>query len=61
MKPRELIKLLEENGWYEINKGKGSHRHFKHDDRANKITVPFHNKDLKTGTLNGILKDAGLK
>ncbi len=60
MKPRELIKILEENGWQWVATS-GSPRHFKHPDKPNKLTVPYHNKDLKAGTLNGILKDAGLK
>lgn len=60
MKPRELIKILEANGWQWVGTT-GSHRHFKNPAKSNKITVPYHNKDLKPGTLNGILKDAGLK
>jgi predicted RNA binding protein YcfA (HicA-like mRNA interferase family) len=41
---------------------KGSHRHFKHPDEAFVITVPGNDgKELAPGTLNVILKKAGLK
>jgi predicted RNA binding protein YcfA (HicA-like mRNA interferase family) len=41
---------------------KGSHRHFKHPDQLYVITVPGNaGKELATGTLNAILKKAGLK
>ena len=33
----------------------------KHPERTDLIVVPFHNTDLKTGILNKILKQAGLK
>lgn len=60
MKPKELIKILELNGWYEKNQ-EGSHKHFIHKDTKKKVQIPMHNKDLKKGTLNAILKQAGLK
>jgi predicted RNA binding protein YcfA (HicA-like mRNA interferase family) len=41
---------------------KGSHRHFKHPDQPFVITVPGNEgKELAPGTLNVILKKAGLK
>jgi predicted RNA binding protein YcfA (HicA-like mRNA interferase family) len=61
MKVREVIRLLEQNGWLEI-RSKGSHRHFKHPKQPVLITVPGNDgKELATGTLNAILKKAGLK
>ncbi len=61
MKVREVVRLLEKAGWIEI-RSKGSHRHFRHPDRALVITVPgADGKDLAPGTLNDILKKAGLK
>lgn len=39
----------------------GSHHHFKHDVKPGLVTVPHPKKDIKTGTLNSILKQAGLK
>ena len=62
MKVREVIKLLEENGWYQVKGGKGSHRKFKHADFTNTIIVPGNlGDDMPIGTLNNILKAAGLK
>lgn len=61
MKANEVIKLLTECGWSEVRQS-GSHKIFKHLENHNNIVVPFHgNKDLKKGTLNDILKKAGLK
>jgi len=61
MKVREAIRLLEKRGWIEM-RSKGSHRHFKHPDLACVITVPGQDgKELAPGTLNVILKKAGLK
>jgi predicted RNA binding protein YcfA (HicA-like mRNA interferase family) len=41
---------------------KGSHRHFKHPEQPYVVTVPGNGgKELAAGTLNAILKKAGLK
>jgi predicted RNA binding protein YcfA (HicA-like mRNA interferase family) len=61
MKAAELVKLIETAGWYEVRQ-RGSHRIFKHNEYRDLISVPDHGKDdLKPGTLNDILKTAGLK
>lgn len=61
MTAKEVIRLLEKNGWSEARQN-GSHKIFKHPDNANNVAIPFHgDKDLKKGTLNDILKKAGLK
>ena len=61
MKVREVVRLLERAGWTEM-RSRGSHRHFKHPNRASVITVPGNEgKELAPGTLNDILKKAGLK
>ena len=61
MRVREVIRLLEQHGWVEI-RSRGSHRHFKHPYQAFVITVPGNDgKELAPGTLNAILKKAGLK
>jgi predicted RNA binding protein YcfA (HicA-like mRNA interferase family) len=61
MKVRELIRALEQHGWIEI-RSKGSHRHFKHPEHAHLITVPGNGgQELAPGTLQAILKKAGLK
>jgi predicted RNA binding protein YcfA (HicA-like mRNA interferase family) len=43
-------------------RSKGSHRHFKHPNQPMVVTVPgAGGKELGPGTLNAILKKAGLK
>lgn len=61
MKVRELIKLIQDDGWYHI-KTAGSHRQFKHPRKKGKVTVPGKmGKDVPKGTRNSVLKQAGLK
>ena len=57
---REVVRLLREEGWYEVGQ-RGSHLYLEHQDRPGKVTVPIHRGTLKPGTLNSILKQAGLK
>ena len=61
-KVREIIKLLKNNGWYEVEKG-GSHRQFKHPTKKGKVTVPDHGSSQDLGPMleKSILKQAGLK
>jgi predicted RNA binding protein YcfA (HicA-like mRNA interferase family) len=60
MNSKKLIQMLEEDGWQEV-RVVGSHPHFKHPEKPLLITVPHPKKDLPTGTLNSILRKAGLK
>ena len=60
MKPKDLIRLLEKDGWA-VARIDGFHHILKHADRPGMIVIPLHNKDLKPGILNNILKTAGLK
>ena len=61
MKVRELIKVLEEDGWYQARM-KGSHRQFKHNDKSGTVTIAGKpSSDIPKGTLNSVLKQAGLK
>jgi predicted RNA binding protein YcfA (HicA-like mRNA interferase family) len=61
MKVREVIRLLAAHGWIEM-RTRGSHRHFRHPGQAMVVTVPGNEgKELAPGTLNAILKKAGLK
>jgi predicted RNA binding protein YcfA (HicA-like mRNA interferase family) len=61
MKVKEVIRLLEKNGWY-LARTRGSHRQFKHSTKQSTVTVSGKpNIDVPPGTLNSILKQAGLK
>jgi len=56
---RELIKLLRKHGW-QLDRITGSHHIMKKQEKT--LTVPVHgNRDMPKGTLNSILKEAGLK
>lgn len=60
MKPKEMIKLLQQNGFV-IERTNGSHHFLRNHKTGKTTTVPLHAKDLKIGLENKILKDAGLK
>ena len=61
MKVKELIELLEADGWF-LARTKGSHRQFRHPSKAGTVTVAGKaSVDMPTGTLNSALKQAGLK
>lgn len=61
VKVAELIRLLEQDGW-RLVRTKGSHRQFKHAGRPGAVTVAGKpSLDIPPGTLNSILKQAGLK
>ncbi len=61
VKVRDVIKQLQDDGWV-LQETKGSHRQFEHPDKPGKVTVPGHpGDDVPVGTLNNILKQAGLK
>ena len=55
---RELIKALESEGW-EVVRQRGSHVRLKKEGRKTALVVPVH-RELKRGTLAGILRDAEL-
>lgn len=61
MKVRELIRLIEKEGWI-FSRQKGSHRQFKHPEKQGIVTVSGNTGiDIPPGTLNNILKQTGLK
>lgn len=61
MTVRAVLSLLAADGWVLV-KTKGSHRQFRHPDKPGKVTVAGkHGLDVPPGTLNSILKQAGLK
>jgi predicted RNA binding protein YcfA (HicA-like mRNA interferase family) len=60
-KVREIIKLIEEDGWVLVVT-KGSHRQFKHPDKPGRVTIAGKpGDDIAAGTYLSILKQAGLK
>jgi predicted RNA binding protein YcfA (HicA-like mRNA interferase family) len=61
MKVREVIRLLQQDGWWHV-RTRGSHRQFQHPEKPGTVTVAGKlGIDLPAGTLNSILRSAGLK
>lgn len=60
MTSAEVVKLIQTDGWRLIRIS-GSHHHFRHAVKPGLVTIPHPKKDLPPGTLNSILKQAGLK
>ena len=54
----QLISALGKLGWGPVRK-RGSHVRLRHPDRPVALVVPLH-RELKRGTLAGILRDAGV-
>lgn len=57
---REVIQILEADGWHEVNV-EGDHHQFKHPVKKGKVTVTHPMKDIPRRTLNSMQKQAGLK
>jgi predicted RNA binding protein YcfA (HicA-like mRNA interferase family) len=56
MKVREVIRLIEQDGWRFVEQH-GSHRQYKHPAKAGRVTVPGKpGDDLHPKTLDRILK-----
>lgn len=59
LKPKEVIKMLHKARYGEIRQT-GSHRIFSKNGKEQHVAVPYHNKDLKMGTLRGIIRQTGM-
>jgi predicted RNA binding protein YcfA (HicA-like mRNA interferase family) len=53
------IKALEEDGWKLVGV-RGSHHQFRHPHKPGRVTAPHPKKDLTTGTLCSIYRQAGI-
>jgi predicted RNA binding protein YcfA (HicA-like mRNA interferase family) len=61
VKVKELIKLIENDGWFLI-RTRGSHRQFHHPVKSGTVTIAGKESiNVPKGTQNSILKQAGLK
>jgi predicted RNA binding protein YcfA (HicA-like mRNA interferase family) len=61
MKIRDVIKMLEKDGWYLV-RTRGSHRQYKHAAKKGLVTIAGKSgDDLAPGTLNSVYKQAGIK
>ncbi len=61
MKTRDVIKLVEQDGWVQVE-AHGSHRQYRHPVKKGRVTIAGQpSKEMPPGTLNSVLKQAGLK
>jgi predicted RNA binding protein YcfA (HicA-like mRNA interferase family) len=61
LKVRDVIKKIEDDGW-KLARTRGSHRQFHHQTKPGTVTIAGHSSaEIPPGTLNSILKQAGLK
>jgi len=61
MKIRDVIELIESDGWFQVRQ-RGSHRQFKHLVKPGLVTIAGKpSEELAAGTLNSVLKQAGLR
>lgn len=56
---REVMKLLKDDGWYEVNT-EGSHHQFKHPIKKGKVTLKHPCKDIPPKTLRSISIQSGI-
>jgi predicted RNA binding protein YcfA (HicA-like mRNA interferase family) len=60
VKVRDLLKLIEKDGWY-LSRTRGSHRQYHHPEKPGTVTVSGKpGADIPIGTLRSALKQAGL-
>jgi predicted RNA binding protein YcfA (HicA-like mRNA interferase family) len=60
LKPKDVLRALTGAGFF-VHHVSGSHYILKHEERKDlRVTLPWHGKDLKRGTLTSIIKQAGL-
>jgi predicted RNA binding protein YcfA (HicA-like mRNA interferase family) len=61
MKVREIIRIIEDDGWY-LDRTNGSHRQFKHPVKRGLVTVSGNlGIDVPIGTLKSILRQAQIQ
>lgn len=57
---REILKKLKSDGWYVVTT-RGSHVQLKHPTKLGRVTLPHPKRDLPTGTVRSIEKQAGIR
>jgi len=61
VKVKDVVKMIEKDGWFAV-RTRGSHRQFKHKTKKGLVTIAGKpSGELAPGTLNSVLRQAGLK
>lgn len=58
VRPNEVARVAQRLVFI-FDRQKGSHAIYYRNDKK-RLVIPMHNKDLKPGTLHGLIKDMGL-
>lgn len=59
LKPKDVLQTLKRSG-FEVHHVTGSHYILNHREKSGlRVTLPWHNRDLKRGTLRSIIEQAG--
>lgn len=59
MKSKDIIKLIEADGWEEVRQ-RGSHKQFRHPTKPGTVTVPHPKSEMGIGTIKSIEKQSGI-
>ena len=59
--PKDMIRLLKQNGFLYIKSNNGSHQNYRNVEKNITVSVPVHAKELNNGIAQLLLKEAGLK
>jgi len=58
LRPKYVLRLLQREG-FTVHHVSGSHYVLKHPNKNLRVTLPWHGRDLKRGTLTSIIQQAG--
>ena len=58
--PKDIVRIIKQKGFV-LDRSRGSHQIWLHPVSRRRVIVPMHNKDIPTGTLFSILKQAGIE
>lgn len=57
--PKQLLRVLEKKGW-QVDRIRGSHHVLVHPEQKRALVIAVHNRDLQSGTVTAILRNAGI-
>ena len=57
--PRIIRQMLEQDGWDVVRKGPGDHLQFKRQGQTGRVTLDMGAREIPTGTLRSIYRQAG--
>ena len=57
--PKEVVRMLLKDGWYEKRKGPGDHVQYMHQKKPGRVSIDMGSRDIPMGTLRNIYRMAG--